>query len=198
MGPETGCRTFDKLDFILFPLVLLLRVSLRFSALLKNLSWLLCCFYDYFFNQASPCGVHHEVLPTIFFLSYLGIRFALLLLYWTHSLTVLLLSFSFELWQGLSFWPRLFYRLFNPNASGRSVLQILTDPEDLTSSRTKMKNLPSAGHGIMANTHATLLTGILPSRKSRSIRVTGTLMLSAHGFGASITMVLSLLSLLLF
>jgi hypothetical protein len=145
VGPETGCRTFNKLDFILFPLVLLLRVSLRFSALIKNLSWLLCCFYDYFFNKASHRGVHHKVLPTIFFLSYLEIKFALLLLYWTHSLAAILLSFPFELWQGLLFWPWLFYHLFNPNASGRSVWQILTDPEDHTSSRTKMKNQPSAG-----------------------------------------------------
>ncbi len=69
MGPETGCRTFDKLDFILFPLVLLLWVSLRFSALLKHLSWPLHCFYDYIFNQALPRGVHHKALPTISFLS---------------------------------------------------------------------------------------------------------------------------------
>jgi hypothetical protein len=81
MGPETGCRTFDKLDFILFPLVLLLWVSLRFSALLKHLSWLLHCFYGYFFNQTLHRRVHHEVLPTISFLSYLGIKFAMFLLY---------------------------------------------------------------------------------------------------------------------
>ena len=118
MGPETGCRTFNKLDFIFFPLVLLLRVSLSFSALLKHLFRLLHCFYDYFFNQASFCGVHHEVLPMILFLSYLAIKFAMFLLYWMHSLTAILLSFPFELCQGLLFWPRLFYRLFNPYAPG--------------------------------------------------------------------------------
>ena len=119
MGPETGCRTFDKLDFILFPLVLLLRVSLKFSALLKHLSWLLHCYYDYFFNQGSPRGVHHEALPTILFLSYLGIKFAMFLLYWMHLLAAILLVFPFEIWRGFLFRPRLFYRLFNPHAPGQ-------------------------------------------------------------------------------
>ena len=144
MGPETGCRTFDKLDFILFPLVLLLRVSLKFSALLKHLSRLLHCFYDYFFNQASPCGVHHEVLPIISFLFYHGIKFAMFLLYWMYLLAAILFVFPFEIWRGLLFWPRLFYRLFNPHAPGRSVWHILTDPEDCMSTRIKMKNRPSA------------------------------------------------------
>ncbi len=130
MGPETGCRTFDKLDFILFLLVLLLRVSLSFSALLKYLFWLLHCFYDYFFNQGSFHGVHHKVLPMTLFLSYLAIKFAMFLLDWMHLLTAILLRFPFELCRGSLFWPRLFYRLFNPHAPGRLVWQILTDLED--------------------------------------------------------------------
>jgi hypothetical protein len=65
--------------------------------------------------------------------------------YWTHSLTLLLLQWPFELWRGLSFWPWLYYQLFNPNAPGRSVWQIITDPKDRASTRTKMKNQPSEG-----------------------------------------------------
>ena len=76
MGPEMGSRTFDKLDFILFLLVLLLRVSLRILALARHLLCLFHCFYNYFFNQALFCGVHHEVLPTISFMYYLGIKFS--------------------------------------------------------------------------------------------------------------------------
>ena len=144
MGPEMGCRTFDKLDFILFPSVLLLRVSLSFSALLKHLFRLLHCFYDYFFNQVSFCGVHHKVLSTILFLSYLAIKFAMFLLYWMHLLTAILLRLPFKLCQGLLFWPRLFYCLFNPHAPGRLVCQTLTDPEDCLSTPTKTKNLQSA------------------------------------------------------
>ena len=131
MGSKTGCRTFDKLDFIIFPLVLLLRVSLSFSALLKHLFWLLHCFHDYFFNQASFCRVHHKVLPTISFLSYLAI--AMFLLYWMHLLPAILLSFPFKLCQGLLFWSRLLYCLFNPHAPRQLVWQILTDPEDCSS-----------------------------------------------------------------
>jgi hypothetical protein len=80
MGLETGSRPFDKLDFILFPLVLLLRMSLSLSALARHLLWLFSCFYNYFFNQASSRGVHQEVLPTISYMSYLGIKFVMFLL----------------------------------------------------------------------------------------------------------------------
>ena len=66
------------------------------------------------------------------------------LLYWMHLLTAILFSFPFELCQGLLFWSRLFYRLFNPHASKQSVWQILNDPEDCFSTQTKTKNLPSA------------------------------------------------------
>ena len=145
MGPETGSRTFNKLDFILFLLVLLLRVSLRILALARHLLCLFHCFYNYFFNQASICGVHHKVLPTISFMSYLKIKFIMFLLYWMHSITSFLLCFPFELCQGLLFWPQLFYSLYNPTTDGRSILKILTDPEDVTMTRINMKNLPSAG-----------------------------------------------------
>ena len=111
MGPETGSRTLDKLDFILFLLVLLLRVSLRILALVRHLLWLYHRFYIYFFHQALFCGVHHKVLPTISFMSYLGIKFIMFLLYWMHSITSFLLCFPFKLCQGLLFWPQLFYCL---------------------------------------------------------------------------------------
>jgi hypothetical protein len=86
MGPETGSRTFDKLDFILFLLVLLLRVSLRILALARHLLCLFHCFYNYFLNQASICGVHHRVLPTISFITYLRIKFIMFLFYWMQSI----------------------------------------------------------------------------------------------------------------
>ncbi len=81
MGSEMGSRPFNKLDLILFSLVLLLRMSLRLSALARHILWLFSCFYNYFFNQASSRGVHQEVLPTILFMSYLGIKFVKFLLY---------------------------------------------------------------------------------------------------------------------
>jgi hypothetical protein len=145
MGPERGSRTFDKLEFILFPLVLLLRVSLRILALARHLLCLFHCFYNYFFNQALICGVHHKVLPTFSFISNFGIKFIMSLLYWMHSITSFLLCFPFELCQGLLFWPQLFHSLYNPTPDGRSIWKILTDPEDVTSTWIKMKNLPSAG-----------------------------------------------------
>ena len=59
-------------------------------------------------------------------------------------LAAILLNFLFKIWRGFLFWPRLFHWLFNPHAPGRSVWHILTDPEDFTSTRIKMKNRPSA------------------------------------------------------
>ncbi len=143
MGPERGSRTLDKLDFILCPLVLLLRVSLRILALARHLLCLFHCFYNYFFNQASICEVHHKVLPSFSFVSYLGITFIMFLLYWMHSITSFLLYFPFKLCRGLLFWPRLFYSLYNPTADSRSIQKILTDPKDAKSTWIKMKNLPS-------------------------------------------------------
>ena len=97
MGLETGSRAFDKLDFILFPLVLLPPVSVRILALVRHLLCLFRCFYNYFFNQASFCGVHHKVLPTISFMSYLGLKFIMFLLYGMNYITLILLCFPFKL-----------------------------------------------------------------------------------------------------
>ena len=126
MGPEMGSRTFDKLDFILFLLVLLLRVSLRILALARHLLCLFHCFYNYFFNRALICGVHHEVLPTFSFMSYLGVRFIMVLLYWMHSVTLFLLCYLFKLCRGLLFWPHYFIAFtiqpLTVNQSGKSSL----------------------------------------------------------------------------
>jgi hypothetical protein len=77
MGPETGFRTFDKLYPIFLPIVLFLRVSPQAFALARYFIKLVHQFYDYFFNEASFKGVHHEVLPTTLFLFYLGIKFVM-------------------------------------------------------------------------------------------------------------------------
>jgi hypothetical protein len=114
MALELGFRTFDKLDFIFFPIVPILRVYPQAFALARYFIKLIHQFYNYFFNQALFEGVHHKVLPTTLFLFYLGIRFVMVLLYWMHIITSFALRFPFELWQGLLFWPWLFHRLYNP------------------------------------------------------------------------------------
>jgi hypothetical protein len=103
MGPEMVFRTFDKLDFIFFPIVLFFRVSPLAFALARYFIKLVHQFYDYFFNQALFKGVHHEVLPTTLSLFYLGIKFVMVLLYWMHIITSFALSFPFKLWQELLF-----------------------------------------------------------------------------------------------
>jgi hypothetical protein len=54
MGPEPGSRSFDELDFILFPIFLLLQVSPLVLALVRVFLKLVLQSYDYFFHQASP------------------------------------------------------------------------------------------------------------------------------------------------
>ena len=65
MGPELGCRTMDKLDILLIPFDLLLRMSLLFFALLFPALRLLLWLYDYCFNQAFTHGLQFEFLRTL-------------------------------------------------------------------------------------------------------------------------------------
>jgi hypothetical protein len=84
MGLETGSRTFDKLDLILYPIVVLLRVSPLVLALAKLLLRFALHFYTYFFHQASSQGIHQKIIPTILFLIYLQLKFILFVLYGVH------------------------------------------------------------------------------------------------------------------
>jgi hypothetical protein len=101
MGPETGSRTFDKLDLILFPIVLLLRVSLLVFALARFTFKMAPQVYDYFFHQASPQGIHQEFTQSILFLLYLQMRLILLAIYWAHLILEIVLTFPYESWHGL-------------------------------------------------------------------------------------------------
>jgi hypothetical protein len=50
MGLETGSRTFDNIDIILFPIVLLLRASPLVLALAKFIPKLVLLVYSYLFK----------------------------------------------------------------------------------------------------------------------------------------------------
>jgi hypothetical protein len=103
MGPETGSRTFIKIDLILFPIVMLLRVSPLVLALTRLFLKLALHFYTYFFHQESSQGIHQEIIPTILFLIYLQLKFILFALYWVHLTMEVILSFPFKLWRGVLF-----------------------------------------------------------------------------------------------
>jgi hypothetical protein len=66
-------------------------------------------------------------------------------IYWMHIALASALSLPAAIWRGLLFWPRLYYCLFNSNAKGRSIWNIITDPEDASSNSIKLKNAPSLG-----------------------------------------------------
>ena len=145
MGPGSGIRTFDKIDFIILPIVLLLRVSLSFQRLI-------CCFarishhlYGYFFDQGSPVGLHLEVLPTLRYILYILMHLAIFGLGALQGFVQVMLSFPVLLWRGICFWPRLYFELFGPGAQGRLLFAIIFDPENETSKLRKMKNQKPAG-----------------------------------------------------
>ena len=82
MGPEVGCRTLDKLDLFLFPIVLLLRLSLLSYALLFLAQRLLLWMYNFCFNQVIAHGLQSELLKSSAYVAYLILRLAMLVIYW--------------------------------------------------------------------------------------------------------------------
>jgi hypothetical protein len=62
-----------------------------------------------------------------------------------HLTMGVVLSFPFELWRGILFWPKLYDRLYNLNTMRRSIWAIISDPEDKLSTQIKLKNMPSSG-----------------------------------------------------
>jgi len=145
VGPELGCRTLDKLDLFLLPVVLLLRLSLLFYALLFTALRLLLWLYDYCFHQGFSHGLQSELLRSSAYVAFLLHRLAMLVIYWLHVLFGWILAPAYYFWLVISFWPRFYWQLFHPSAKGRSVWSILTDPEDQFSVSCKLKNLNPAG-----------------------------------------------------
>ena len=140
MGPETGIRTFDKIDTFILPIVLLLLASLFFQRLfyfsINTLSYL----YGYNFAQGSSIGVHLEVIPTLHYIIYIGMRLTIFGLVRTQAFLQAILILPHTLWRGICLWPRLYYKLFRPSSRGRSIFAIIFDPEDKNSTSRKLKN----------------------------------------------------------
>jgi len=145
MGPELGCRAMDKLDILLIPFVLLLRMSLLFFARLFPALRLLLWLYDSCFNQVISYSLQSELLRSLVYVAYLLLLLVLLVIYWLHKILGWILAPVKYLWMVISFWPRFYWRLFHPSAKGHSVWSILTDPEDQFSVGRKLKNLNPAG-----------------------------------------------------
>jgi hypothetical protein len=108
--------------------------------------------YDYFFHQASPQEIHQEFTQSILFLLYLQMRLILLAIYWAHLILEIVLTFPYEFWHGLSFWSRIYYRLYNKSSKGRSIWEINVilkiDRQPRSSSRTCPLQVKSALFGL--------------------------------------------------
>jgi hypothetical protein len=145
VGPETGCRKIDKLDLLLFPIVLLLRVSPLLFTLLPSASRLLCNLYDYCFYKSHSNGFQSKVIGSLSYVYYIILRVAMISLFWLYSILGWVLLSVYYLWVDIVFWPRFYWRLFCTGAKGRSIWSVVADPEDVPSSQQKLKNPSPAG-----------------------------------------------------
>ena len=98
MGPELGCRTLDKLDLLLIPVVLLLRLSLLFYALLSTALRLLLWLYDYCFHQGISHGLQSELLRSSAYIAFLLHCLAMLVIYWLHVIFGWILAPVYYFW----------------------------------------------------------------------------------------------------
>jgi hypothetical protein len=80
VGPETGSRTFDKIDFILLPIVLLIRVSPLVLGLIFFSMKLFLCIYNNLFAQGLIAGIHNKVLPKLQFLLYFSMHLGIFIM----------------------------------------------------------------------------------------------------------------------
>jgi hypothetical protein len=145
VGPETSSRTFDKIDFILLPIVLLLQVSPLVLGLISFSMKLFLRVYNYLFAQCLVAGIHDKVLPTLQLLLYFSIHLAVFMMVRLQALFQFTLLFPLLLWQGICFWPIFYYQLFCLGARGCSFWEIILDPDNKESTQRKTKNQQSVG-----------------------------------------------------
>jgi hypothetical protein len=81
MGPDLGSRAADKVDFFIFPVVLLLRVSLLVLALLRFSIKIFLQGYNYMFSHGHQPGIYQDFLPTAFYILYLIIKMSMVTLF---------------------------------------------------------------------------------------------------------------------
>jgi hypothetical protein len=143
LGPETGSRTFDKIDFILSPIVLLLQVS---PLVLGQIFFFMKLFhrvYNNLFAQGLVTGIRNKVLPTFQFLLYFSMNLGIFIMVCLQAIIQFILLFPLLLRQGICFWPILYYQLFCPGSRGCLVWAIIIDPDNKVSTQRKTKNLQS-------------------------------------------------------
>jgi hypothetical protein len=85
MGPDLGRRAVNKVDLFIFPIVLLLRVSLLVLALLRFSIKIFLQGFNYMFSHGQQTGIHQEFMPTAIYILYLMIRVLMLTLYFISN-----------------------------------------------------------------------------------------------------------------
>jgi hypothetical protein len=74
MGPDLGSRAVNKVDLFIFPIVLLLWVSLLVLALLQFSIKIFLQGYNYMLSHGPQPGIYQNFLPTAFYILYLTIK----------------------------------------------------------------------------------------------------------------------------
>jgi hypothetical protein len=106
---------------------------------------LFLCVYNYLLAQGLVTGVHNKILPALQFILYISMHLGVFTIVCLQEIIQFILLFPLLLWQGLYFWPILYYKLFCPGTRGSSVWAIILDPEDKRSTQSKAKNLKPVG-----------------------------------------------------
>jgi hypothetical protein len=120
----------DKLDiFLYFPLALLLRMSMVFTALFLCFGKALNRLYTSLIDLTLLFALCAESCCTLSCSFYLFLCLTLFLLYWTHCFADTFLRGPMIVYNNIMFWPRFYNNLFGAQLIGCSFLTILFDPE---------------------------------------------------------------------
>ncbi len=101
---------------------------------------LFLCVYNYLFEQGLVARIHNKVLPTLQLLFYFYMHLAIFTMVCLQDLLQFILLFPLLLWQGICFWPILYYHFFCPGARGCLVWAKTFDPDDKEFTQRKTKN----------------------------------------------------------
>jgi hypothetical protein len=116
----------DKLDiFLFFPLALLFKMSMVFTALFLCFGKALDRLYTSLINLTLLFALCAESHCTLLCSFYLFLRLILFLLYWTHCFANMFLCDPMIVCNTLMFWPRFYNNLFGAQSTGCSFLTIL-------------------------------------------------------------------------
>jgi hypothetical protein len=146
MGPDLGSREVDKVDLFIFPIVLLLQISLLVLGLLQFSIKIFLQGYNYVFSHGHQQGIYQEIsahglLHSLFDNQDFDVYIISSPKSFTINPCISIQSMARDL-----LLAKIILLALHTRARGWSLWLILTDPEDRSSTwRKKLKNLKPKG-----------------------------------------------------